>query len=102
MSVDRFSLVDRLRRARELIPKAHRSEPQPDEVFQSLEDLQKRLQDYAFCNGFAVCQTAKEMKNRECVTYKCYRHGTKTKNWRKTEEKDRKRPDTHERNLECP
>ena len=102
MSVNRFSLEDRLRRAREVIPISHRSEPQPEEVFPSLEDSQKRLQDYAFCNGFAIVQTNKETKNRIRVTFKYYRHGKKTRNYRKIEEKDRKRPYTHERNLECP
>ena len=101
MSVQ-FSLADRLRRAYDQIPDGHRIRPRSGEGFESLKILQKRLQDYAFCNGFAIVQTAKEMKKRVRVTYKCYRHGKKTLNTRKLTEETRKRHNTHERNLECP
>ena len=58
---DLVSLEDRKLRARQKISDTHKAEPMTGEVFNGMNEAKQRLQDYAFCQDFAVVTT----KNRE-------------------------------------
>lgn len=59
---DPFSLEDRKRRACQEIPDVHKAEPVSGEVFACKEEAMQRLQDYAFCKGFAIVTTKQRRK----------------------------------------
>lgn len=85
-----MSLDDRIRRAMELIPPAHRLVPFDNKTFSSLEEAKLRLQNYAFTQGFVLASTSFQ-KGKTVLIFVCTRHGKKTRNTRHIEDKDRLR-----------
>jgi hypothetical protein len=62
-------------------------EPQADEVFESADDCQRRLQGFALSVGFAVVRVSGSMKQqRPRFQFKCIHHGVETANKRGLEE----------------
>lgn len=58
MALPLLSLENRISQALEQIPPPHRLPPQDEELFATLEEGKKRLQDYAFTQGFALATTS--------------------------------------------
>ena len=83
-------LIERIRKATDLIPSAHRLAPVDGETFSTLEQAVKRLQDYAFTQGFALVIETRDLKRNRLVM-ECIRHKDKYKNVRKLTSDERKR-----------
>lgn len=69
-------------------PPSHRTLPQRNETFESLDAASLRLQDYAFTQRFALV-TEKNYKKHSTLVLNCSRHHKDTRNYRKLSEKDR-------------
>ena len=70
------------------IPSKNREKPAEDEEVESFEAGFRRIQDWAFTQGFAV---AKESKKQTRLLIQCVQHRRETQNTRKTADEDRKR-----------
>ena len=90
MALPLLSLEHRISQALELIPPPHRLPPQDEELFATLEEGKKRLQDYAFTQGFALV-TSSFQKGKTVLVLDYTRHGKKTRNHRKIVDEDRVR-----------
>jgi hypothetical protein len=95
------------------LPSAYLLPPHSGEIFNSLEDCNRRLRGYAFAEGFDIVRHGGGIKAIPSYRFKCLFHGTKTQNHRKLEdrvEKDsegqitskRQREGTNVRQLQCP
>ena len=89
----------RYQAALEHIPQGHCSEPAQGEIL-TREEAKVRCQDYAFTQGFAIVVEHNNSK-RGTYTLDCKRHHVKTKDWRKTAEQDKKRPNTKVSGCDC-
>ncbi len=85
-----LSLEHRIFYALELIPLPHRFLPQDEELFATLEEEGKKLQDYAFTQGFALANSSFQ-KGKTCLVLVCTRYGKNTRNHRKIIDEDRVR-----------
>ena len=82
------ALAAEIQRAVDILPASHRIEPQDRELVDSPGDDYIRLQDRAFVQVFAL---VKESSRPERWVLHCIHHHDTTRDYRKTEEKDRKR-----------
>ena len=94
-----------LAEARSHIPLTHRSCPidasEAPDLFTNPDQALLRLNDWAFCEGHAFVTASKD-PNRGRAIYRCIRHSDGTRNTRKTEETDKRRPNTRTKQLGCP
>jgi hypothetical protein len=91
-------LASQIERAIRALAPAHLLTPVARESFINHEDALKRLQDWAFTQGFAVV-TESVRKGR--VIFQCIHHRKKTRNTRKTLTEDRERVSTAIRAKGC-
>ncbi len=84
------ALQTRIEKVIELLPSPHLLLPRDGEAFLSFKGAKKRLQDYAFTQGFALVVEQND-KQRKTVLFDCSRHHKKQRNTSKVEEKDRQR-----------
>jgi MULE transposase domain len=95
------------------LPSSYLLPPLSGEVFDSLEDCNRRLRGYALAEGFDVVRKGGGTKANPSYRFKCLFHGSNTQNNRKLEdyvEKDsegkisskRQRDATNVRQLQCP
>ncbi len=82
------ALAAEVQRAIDVLPASHRIEPQDGELVDNPRDGYIRLQDWAFIQGFTF---VKESTWAERWVLHCIHHHDRTRDYRKTEEKDRKR-----------
>ena len=82
------ALAAEIQRAIEVLPASHQIEPQDGELVDDPSDGYIRLQDWGFIQGFAL---VKASTRAERWVLHCIHHHDTTRNYRKTEEKDRKR-----------
>jgi len=87
-------LAAQIKAVTEALPPAHCVEPQDDEEVNSIEDGFRRLQDWAFTQGFAIVKESLKKRMRITQTFHCAHHGDKPRNTRKLTEEDRKRKNT--------
>lgn len=90
MALPLHSLESRISQALELIPPPHRLPPQDEELFATLEEGKKRLQDYVFTQGFALASSSFQ-KGKTVQVLDCTWHKKKTRNHRKIADEDRVR-----------
>lgn len=89
MSVN-ASLEVRIRTIIDIFLPAHFLSLVIGEVVTSPEEGKIRLQDYAFTQGFCLVMETYDKKRQRSIM-RCSRHKKKTRNTRKTKEKDRKK-----------
>lgn len=89
----------RYQAALEHIPDGHRHASALGEIL-TRKEAKARCQDYAFTQGFAIVVEHNNSK-RGTYTLDCKRHHPKTKDWRKTAEQDKKRPNTKVSACDC-
>lgn len=82
MSACSDNLQERIRRAVDRIPSAHRLSPREDETFKSRDEVFRRLQNYVFTQGFAVIIYTNDNKRNILVVH-CNRHQKNTRNTRR-------------------
>lgn len=88
MTLISTSFEAKLQQAISHLPPSHRTLPQRNETFESLDAARLRLQDYAFTQRFALV-TEKNYKKHSTLVLDCSRHHKDTRNYRKLSEEDR-------------
>jgi hypothetical protein len=81
-------LASQITIATKVLPPAHLLTPVHGESFKTPDEALRRLQDWAFTQGFAVVTESK--RKGRCI-FHCIHHKKKTRNSRKTVTEDRKR-----------
>ena len=102
-------LAAQIKEATKIIPPAHLISPASGEAYEDREVALRRLQDWAFTQGFAVVTesvkigriNAKGVKTGGRVAFQCVHHRDKTRNSRKIATKDRERVETAIRAKSC-
>jgi hypothetical protein len=95
------------------LPPSYLLPPLSGELFDSLEDCNRRLRGYAFAEGFDVVRKGGGTKANPSYRFKCLFHGSNTQNNRKLEDRveldsegkissKRRRDATNVRQLQCP
>ena len=69
-----------------LLPPAWLFEPQSGELFDSLEQCNRRLRGYAFAEGFDIIRQGGGTKANPSWRFFCVYHGERTRNTRKLED----------------
>jgi hypothetical protein len=69
------------------LPSVYLLPPHSGEIFNSLEDCNRRLRGYAFAEGFDIMRHGGGIKAIPSYRFKCLFHGTKTQNHRKLEDR---------------
>ena len=85
-------------KAIEAILEGRRRAPQPQTIVTGPEEALVIVNDQAFTEGYAFIT---ESYRARMARFTCYHHGSKTRNSRKLEEKDRKRVSTYKRYNNC-
>jgi hypothetical protein len=98
MSLINPELASQIERAIEAIPLAHCEALADRTVVVSPEAAFVQIQDWAFTQGHAFVI---ESRSHNRVRFDCIYHKKETRNTRKTEEKDRRRVETHVRGTDC-
>src|SRR4051794_12957728 len=91
-------LATAIAEAQAALPAAHRKCPIQDEVVANPDAGIERIQNWAFCEHFAVAVSSRSATR---VRLQCVHHQTETRNTRKTELKDRKRVETSTQAMGC-
>jgi Transcription factor AFT len=91
-------LASQIQQAIKSLPPANLILPASGESFDSPANALRRLQDWAFTQGFAVVT---ESTRKDRVIFECVHHKKKTKNCRKTATEDRQRVCTATRAKDC-
>jgi hypothetical protein len=95
------------------LPPSYLLSPCSGEIFESLEDCNRRLRGYALAEGFDIVRHGGGTKALPSYRFKCIFHGSTTQNHRKLEDhvkKDaegkivskRQKEATNVRQLQCP
>ena len=78
-------LRDPLERAVNAYPVAFLSLPTSGEIFESIEECERRLIAYSLSQGFDIVRTSGGQQRNPGVTWQCVFHGEGTRNWRNLE-----------------
>jgi alkylated DNA repair dioxygenase AlkB len=99
------SLIAQIQQVAANIPLEHHNMPPDESIVLSVKSAVLHLNDWAFLNGYGYVSSSGLARERRW-RYRCVFHSRadsqKTKNSRKTEERDRVRINTYTRGIGCP
>lgn len=87
------------------IPRQHRGMPLNDSIVVSVDQALAHINDWSFITGYGYVNIAgseKEGRWRYACVFHSRKEGEETRNYRKKEERDRQRTNTHTRGISCP
>src|SRR3981189_1091458 len=89
-----WPLIPVVERALNALPVTWLAKPATGEVFDNFDACMKRLQGFALAEGFVVVGRGGGTKKVPSKRYICIHHGTKSRNYRKLEDRVEKDPES--------